>query len=199
MDAVTGYELWKAAWSSIADRNLFELAWGLDRHGRLLERFRPMTFVGNHDVTRIASRVGDAGAAVALAMVMTVGGTPSIYYGDELGWRGVKQDRLGGDDAVRPQLPGDPMSLPAETWPMIELHRRLIGLRRRNPWLADVRTTVRELANERMTYVSSGAGGAEACVTIDLAATPRAEIRIGGEVIAVSCAEELGRAGDSDP
>lgn len=183
MDAVTGYELWKAAWSSIADRNLFELSWALDRHTRLIDRFRPMTFVGNHDVTRIASRVGDAGAAVALAILMTVGGSPSIYYGDELGWRGVKEDRPGGDDAVRQPLPADPMGLPADAWPIIELHRRLIGSRRRNPWLADACTTVQDLANERMTYVSTGPGGQEARVAIDLSATPRAELHVGGEEI----------------
>lgn len=185
MDALTQYELWKGAWSSITDRNPFELSWALDRHSRLLERFRPMTFIGNHDVTRIASRVGDAGAAVALVVLMTVGGSPSIYYGDELGWRGVKEDRLGGDDAVRPPLPDSPMGLPPETWPVIELHRRLIGLRRANPWLADARTTVRELTNERLAYVSTGAGGEEARVTIDVTGVPSARVEIGGEELKV--------------
>ena len=32
LDAVTQYELWKAIWSSINDRNLFELAHALKRH-----------------------------------------------------------------------------------------------------------------------------------------------------------------------
>ena len=85
MDGVTQYELWKALWSSIADRNFFELAHALDRHAGFVEHFRPMTFVGNHDVTRIASRVGDDGATLALAVLMTVGGSPSLYYGDEDG------------------------------------------------------------------------------------------------------------------
>jgi cyclomaltodextrinase / maltogenic alpha-amylase / neopullulanase len=185
MDAVTQYELWKAGWSTIADRNCFELAWALDRHNRLVERFRPMTFAGNHDVTRIASRIGDAGAAVALAVVMTVGGTPSIYYGDELGWRGIKEDRVGGDDAVRPALPASPWDLPPAAWGPIELHRRLIGLRRRHAWLADAHARTLELTNERMTYLASGRGGEEARVTLDLSATPRAEIRIGGEELHV--------------
>jgi cyclomaltodextrinase / maltogenic alpha-amylase / neopullulanase len=185
MDAVTQYELWKAAWSSVADRNLFELAWALDRHNVLVERFRPMTFAGNHDVTRIASRVGDAGAAVALAVVMTVGGTPSVYYGDDLGWRGIKEDRPGGDDAVRTALPGSPWDLPPSSWPSIELHRRLIGLRRRHAWLADAHIRTLELTNERMTYLASGREGEAARVTLDLSATPRSEIRIGGEELHV--------------
>ena len=32
LDSVTQYELWKAIWSALNDRNLFELAWALDRH-----------------------------------------------------------------------------------------------------------------------------------------------------------------------
>ena len=32
VDAVTQYELWKAIWSALNDRNLFELAWALERH-----------------------------------------------------------------------------------------------------------------------------------------------------------------------
>jgi hypothetical protein len=32
----------------------------------------------------------------------TVGGVPSVYYGDEHAFRGVKEDRAGGDDAIRP-------------------------------------------------------------------------------------------------
>ena len=39
------------------DANLHELAWTLGRHAELLEHFVPLTFLGNHDVTRIASQV----------------------------------------------------------------------------------------------------------------------------------------------
>src|ERR1700722_16091657 len=59
VDAVTQYELWKAIWSALNDRNFFELAWAMDRHDALLDTFVPLTFVGNHDVTRIASQLAD--------------------------------------------------------------------------------------------------------------------------------------------
>lgn len=55
VDSVTQYELWKAIWSSLLDRNLFELQWTLGRNNELLDTFVPNTFVGNHDVTRIAT------------------------------------------------------------------------------------------------------------------------------------------------
>lgn len=183
LDGVTQYELWKAVWSSIKHRNLFELAHALGRHDGFVASFRPMTFVGNHDVTRIATQVGERGAALALAVLVTVGGSPSVYYGDEDGVRGVKSDRLGGDDEVRPELPVRPEDLSPDGGRMIETHRALLGLRRRHPWLADARTEVLALANERMVYRSSAHGRALE-VELDLATTA-ARVRGEGEELRV--------------
>lgn len=104
-DSVTQYELWKAIWSSLNDRNFYELDWALQRHNTFLSSFAPLTFIGNHDVTRIASRLDHPGhVALAVVILMTVGGVPSVYAGDEFGYQGVKEERLGGDDAVRPEF-----------------------------------------------------------------------------------------------
>jgi cyclomaltodextrinase / maltogenic alpha-amylase / neopullulanase len=46
--------------------------------------------------------------AHALAILLTVGSTPSIYAGDEQGFRGLKEHWAGGDDAVRPAFPDAP-------------------------------------------------------------------------------------------
>ena len=106
VDSVTQYELWKAIWSSLHDRNFFELAWTLDRHNQVLAGVTPQTFVGNHDVTRLASQLTDERhLGHALAVLFTVGGIPSVYYGDEQAFRGVKADRAGGDDEIRPASP----------------------------------------------------------------------------------------------
>nr|MDT0663981.1 alpha-amylase family glycosyl hydrolase [Micromonospora sp. DSM 115978] len=84
LDAVTQYELWKAIWSSLNDRNFFELAWTLERHDAVTAVFAPATFVGNHDVTRLASRLTDVALLDHAGVVLcTVGGVPSVYYGDE--------------------------------------------------------------------------------------------------------------------
>ncbi len=56
-DSVTQYELWKAIWSSLNDGNFHELDYALVRHNEFLDDFVPMTFIGNHDVTRIASQL----------------------------------------------------------------------------------------------------------------------------------------------
>ncbi|HMC40760.1 MAG TPA: alpha-amylase family glycosyl hydrolase [Acidimicrobiales bacterium] len=174
LDAVTQYELWKAVWSSIGDANFFELAWALDRHNRWLDTFVPMTFVGNHDVTRLATRLGRRReVSVALAALLTVGGTPSVYYGDEQGFEGVKEDRVGGDDAVRPAFPLDESGLDPCGWDLYRTHQDLIGLRRRHPWLHRARTRVVDLANRRFTYECvDPAGGSSLMVSLDLDSDP---------------------------
>jgi cyclomaltodextrinase len=156
VDSVTQYELWKAIWSALNDRNLFELAWAIDRHNRCLAEFAPLTFVGNHDVTRLASRLDDERhIAHALAVLFTVGGTPSIYAGDEQAFRGVKEPRVGGDDAIRPAFPASPDGLAPFGWGVFRLHQDLIGLRRRNPWLHRAHTRVLHLTARQVVFETS--------------------------------------------
>jgi cyclomaltodextrinase len=84
LDSITQYQLWKAIWSSLNDRNFFELAWALEGHNDVLGAGLPLTFVGNHDVTRLATRLTDERhLGHALALLFTTGGAPSVYYGDE--------------------------------------------------------------------------------------------------------------------
>lgn len=45
----------------------------------------PNQVLGNHDEPRLVSRVGSAAARVAAMLLLTMRGTPTIYYGDELG------------------------------------------------------------------------------------------------------------------
>ncbi|WP_134774564.1 alpha-amylase family glycosyl hydrolase [Ornithinimicrobium flavum] len=155
LDTVTQYELWKGIWSSLADRNLWELAWGLERHDEFSQEVPMQTFVGNHDVTRIASAVGDAGAALAAVVLMTVPGIPSVYYGDELAFRGEKGTSWGADTPLRPALPGTPAEI-GLGWEMFAHHRELIALRRRHPWLTRGRVSVVDRANEQLTYEVAG-------------------------------------------
>jgi len=156
LDSITQYELWKAIWSSLNDGNFFELAYALGRHDALLDTFVPQTFVGNHDVTRIATRLEDERhLGHALAILFTVAGVPSIYSGDEQGFRGLKEDRVGGDDAIRPAFPSRPDELAPSGQATYRLHQELIGVRRRNPWLTRSRTTVEHLANRTMALRSA--------------------------------------------
>ncbi len=164
VDSVTQYELHKAIWSSLNDANLFELAWALRRHREMVAAFAPVTFVGNHDVTRIASQVTDpARLPAAFATLFALPGHPCIYYGDELGWTGVKQQGPGGDDAIRPPLPdhadGD--------HGLLALHRELVAFRRANRWLTTADCEVVEVANHRLV-VSMATGEQRVALVVDL-------------------------------
>ncbi|NDU74092.1 DUF3459 domain-containing protein [Actinomadura sp. DSM 109109] len=171
-DSVTQYELWKALWSALNDRNFFELAHALDRHNGMLATFAPQTFLGNHDVTRIATRLTDRRhLAVALAILMTVGGVPSVYAGDEFAYEGVKEEREGGDDAIRPPFPARPEDAPGYGGAHHRLHQELIGVRRRHPWLVRARTTTATLTNTAFSY-TVGSGQERLGVVLNLAEEP---------------------------
>jgi alpha-glucosidase len=49
----------------------------------------PNWVLGNHDRPRVASRVGRAQAGVAAMLLLTLRGTPTLYYGDEIGMHQV--------------------------------------------------------------------------------------------------------------
>ena len=171
LDSVTQYELWKSIWSSLNDGNFFELSWTLERHRDFCQEFSPLTFVGNHDVTRIASKLTDPDTLPhALVLLFTLPGIPSIYYGDEQGFRGVKQDREGGDDEVRPSFPASPDELSRVGEPIFRLHRQLIGLRRREAWLSTGRLEVATLTNEQLSYRVAGDDGDAVLVLLNTGA-----------------------------
>ncbi|MEP6981902.1 MAG: alpha-amylase family protein [Nakamurella sp.] len=153
MDSVTQYELWKAIGNGIQEGNFYELAWSMTRHNEFLATFVPMTFIGNHDVTRLATQITDARHHLhALVVLMTVGGVPSVYYGDEQGFTGLKEERFGGDDAIRPAFPAGPDDLAPDGWPTYHRHQELISLRRRHPWLHRATTAELSLTNTGYAY-----------------------------------------------
>ena len=191
MDSVTQYELWKGIWSSIESRNFFELDHALGRHNEFSDVFTPVTFVGNHDVTRIASRVGQDGAVLATAILATIGGIPLIYYGDELAYRGVKEERFGGDDDIRPVFPASPADLSNLGADTLRAHQNLLGLRRRHPWLVDARTESLDLTNERYVYRTGVPGVEPLVVELDVRDGCSVLIREAGQVIWSSGASPL--------
>jgi glycosidase len=157
VDSVTQYELWKAVWSSLNDPNLHELAWALKRHAEMLETFVPQVFVGNHDVTRIATRLDDPRhLPAAFALLLLLPGVPSIYAGDEQGFTGEKTDGPGGDDAVRPAFPADPHDLAPNGERTFHEHQHLVHLRRTHPWLTTARPMVAQVTNDTIAIRLTG-------------------------------------------
>lgn len=77
----------------------------------------PNWVLGNHDKSRIASRVGREQARLAQMLLLTLRGTPTCYYGDEIGMQDVPippeqvQDPQGKDD---PRHSRDPQRTPMQ-------------------------------------------------------------------------------------
>lgn len=95
----------------------------------------PNWVLGNHDNPRIASRVGLPQARVAAMLLLTLRGTPTMYYGDELGMVNVPiaADRV--QDPLEKNVPGvglgrDPCRTPMQ-WDG-SLHA---GFTSAQPWL----------------------------------------------------------------
>lgn len=152
LTTVTQYELWKGIWSSLKERNLWELAHAIERHADFCGHFLPQTFIGNHDVTRIATLVGPELAGIAAFILMTLPGAPSIYYGDEQGFTGTKREQLGGDDEVRPELPSSPEALSTLGARLHAVYQSAVGFRRRHPWLATATVEVLHRDNLEIAY-----------------------------------------------
>ncbi len=96
LHATTNYELYKSLYSSFNDSNFFELAYSLKREFGPQGIYRDLStlynFADNHDVSRIASQLRDKQQLHLLYFLLfTMPGIPSVYYGSEFGFEGVKQ------------------------------------------------------------------------------------------------------------
>ena len=108
----------------------------IDQYERGLPRGGwPNWVLGNHDNPRIATRAGAAQARVAAMLLLTLRGTPTMYYGDELGMTNgrIPADRV--QDPLEKNVPGkglgrDPCRTPMQ-WDA-SLHAGFSG---REPWL----------------------------------------------------------------
>lgn len=93
------------------------------------------TFLGNHDVARLADVIDADLLPAAFAVLMTIPGVPGIYYGDDLGW--TSSWAPGGSDALlRPPMAMTDTQVEDGTGAaLLETLRRLGELRRDRPWL----------------------------------------------------------------
>jgi alpha-glucosidase len=66
----------------------------------------PNWVLGNHDKPRVASRVGPAQAKIAALLLLTLRGTPTMYYGDEIGMEDVNVPTDETRDPVARAFPG---------------------------------------------------------------------------------------------
>lgn len=78
----------------------------------------PNYVLGNHDESRIVSRVGPAQARLALMVLLTLRGTPMLYYGDELGMHDGDISPQRVQDPLEKNVPGIGLGRDPERTPM---------------------------------------------------------------------------------
>jgi alpha-glucosidase len=135
----------------------------------------PVWAAGNHDVSRFPTRWADgdpARARVALLMLLTLRGTPILYYGDEIGMTDepVAQpvDPMGRDPERTPMRWDEVERQRADPTSMLNLARDLIALRRDS---ADLRAgAYRTLASDGGLW--AWRRGAGTVVALNLGAAP---------------------------
>jgi alpha-glucosidase len=135
--------------------------WSAERFAAEVERMEgylrqhgwPTLVLSNHDVPRHATRYddaahGDARARVAAMMLLTLRGTPFLYYGEEIGMRNVPipDDRLQDPLAftLHKNLSRDP-----ERTPMQWEAGRGAGFTKGEPWLPIGDADARNVAAQR--------------------------------------------------
>jgi alpha-glucosidase len=156
----------------------------------------PNWVLGNHDRLRIASRIGEKQARCAAMLLLTLRGTPTIYYGDEIGIQqailnasdvqdpfekrvpglGVGRDgcrtpmqwnseKFAGFSIAKPWLPVESsyrnrnvVAQKTEPASMLQLHRRLIELRRKHQALQIGSYRPIRAADELLLFVRENVG-----------------------------------------
>jgi alpha-glucosidase len=95
----------------------------------------PNWVLGNHDKARIASRIGKAQARVAAMLLLTLRGTPTIYYGEEIGMKDVPIAPEQVQDPAEKNEPGLGLGRDPERTPMPWDGSLLAGFTTGTPWL----------------------------------------------------------------
>jgi alpha-glucosidase len=95
----------------------------------------PNWVLGNHDRPRVLSRVGAAQARVAAMLLLTLRGTPTLYYGDEIGLpqAAISPERV--QDPFEKNVPGFGLGRDGCRTPMQWDASRFAGFSSVEPWL----------------------------------------------------------------
>ena len=101
----------------------------------LPQRGWPNWVLGNHDRSRIASRVGLAQARVAAMLLLTLRGTPTLYYGDEIGMHDVAISPEKVQDPFEKNVPGRGLGRDPQRTPMQWNAAKNAGFTTGEPWL----------------------------------------------------------------
>ena len=120
---------------------------------QLIERLRsarcrrarwPNWVLGNHDKPRLASRVGREQARVAAMLLLTLRGTPTLYYGDEIGMGAGADPARACARSFEKNVPGIGVGRDGCRTPMQWDAGKHAGFSTARPWLPLAKDAVRE-------------------------------------------------------
>lgn len=155
LHSTTNYELHKGLYSGHNDHNYFEIAHTIrrefDENGGIYRGRTLYSFVDNHDVDRIMSKLNNKDHVIPVyTLLYTLPGIPSIYYGSEWGIEGKKQG--SNDDDMRPCLDLKEME-EKNAHPELTEHIKALGeLRKGNEILASGKYRELLLTNRQYAY-----------------------------------------------
>ena len=123
--------------------HLIQTEWNADKVAELIREYEkvlppgawPNWVMGNHDQSRVATRLGGGQARIAAMLLLTLRGTPTMYYGEELGMvNGAISPEQVRDPAEKNQ-PGIGMGRDPERTPMLWDRSAHAGFTTGTPWL----------------------------------------------------------------
>lgn len=137
LDSVTNYEAYKGIYSSLLEKNYFEMAYSLNRQfgaDGIYRELKLYNFVDNHDVDRVATQLKKSAWLYPLYLLLfTMPGIPSVYYGSEWGLEGAKEP--WSDARLRPQLDLDRLAAESPQSELPQEIKRLAKIRQSLPAL----------------------------------------------------------------
>lgn len=146
--------------------HLLRTSWAADVLQDIIDRYEaalppgawPNWVLGNHDTPRIATRVGARSARLAAVLLLTLRGTPTMYYGDELGMEDVPIAPEKVQDPLEKNVPGVGLGRDPLRTPMRWAAAPHGGFSVTEPWLpmgADIEArNVEAQRNERRSILS---------------------------------------------
>lgn len=139
-------ELYKNYVTSVSAPFNFEaihLPWSATAYKQFIDKYQasldadhlPVYVLGNHDNSRLASRIGPEAARTAALMQLTLPGTAFIYYGDELGMHDIDISADQVRDPFEQRVPGMGLGRDPERTPMQWSKDNHAGFSVAKPWL----------------------------------------------------------------
>jgi alpha-glucosidase len=123
--------------------HLMLCAWTADGIAEIVKEYEaalpvgawPNWVIGNHDQPRIGTRIGRAKSRIAAMLLLTLRGTPTMYYGDEIGMTDVVISTAEVQDPAEKNEPGKGQGRDPERTPMQWDNSTMAGFTEGTPWL----------------------------------------------------------------